>query len=64
MFTHAATKEIASIAFKREKGARGTKAVVEGVVEGVMYEVEPGMRYVITERTVRGGKTVRRGWTR
>jgi hypothetical protein len=34
--------------------------VVEEVLEGVLYEPEPGMRYVITENTVWGGEAVRR----
>ena len=32
--------------------------MVEEVLEGVLFEVEAGVRYVITEKTVRGGEPV------
>jgi hypothetical protein len=35
------------------------RAVIEEVLEQVMFDVETGVRYVITERTVRGGEAVR-----
>ena len=33
--------------------------MVEEVLEGVLFEVEAGVRYVIAEKTVRGGEAVR-----
>src|SRR5271165_5337208 len=59
MFTDAAVKEIARIALERGTGARGLRAVVEEVLEGVLFDPEPGARYVITDKTVRGGEPVR-----
>ena len=41
----------------REPG--GFESVVEEVLEGVLFEVEAGIRYVITEKTVRGGEAVK-----
>ncbi len=60
VFTDGAVREIAKIALERGTGARGLRAVVEEVLEGVLFEVEAGVRYVITEKTVRGGEVVRR----
>jgi len=59
MFTDAAIKEIARIALERGTGARGLRAVIEEVLEGVLFDPEPGIRYVITDRTVRGGEAVK-----
>jgi len=59
MFTETAVREIARIALERGTGARGLRAVVEEVLEGVLFDPEPGARYVITDRTVRGGEAVR-----
>ncbi len=59
MFTDAAVKEIARIAMERGTGARGLRSVVEEVLEKVMFEVEAGIRYVITDRAVRGGEAVK-----
>ncbi len=58
-FTDAAVREIARIALGRGTGARGLRSVVEAVLEGVMFDPEPGVRYVITDKTVRGGEVVR-----
>ena len=58
--TDQAVKEIASVALERGTGARGLRSVVEEVLEGVLFEAEAGVRYVVTEVTVRGGKAVRR----
>ncbi len=58
--TECATGEIARIALERGTGARGLRSVVEEVLEGVMFEVEAGMRYVVTEETVRGGEPIKR----
>jgi ATP-dependent Clp protease ATP-binding subunit ClpX len=49
VFTDAAIKEIARIALERGTGARGLRSVVEEVLEGVLFEVEAGVRYVINE---------------
>jgi hypothetical protein len=43
----------------RGKVARGLRSVVEEVFEGERFEVEPGVRYVNTEATVRGGEADR-----
>ncbi len=59
VFTDAAIKEIARIALERGTGARGLRSVVEEVLEGVLFEVEAGIRYVITDRTVRGGEPLK-----
>ncbi len=58
-FTDAAIKEIAKIALLRATGARGLRSVVEEVLEGVLFEVETGVRYVITDRTIWGGEAVK-----
>jgi ATP-dependent Clp protease ATP-binding subunit ClpX len=63
LFADAAIKEIARIALDRGTGARGLRSVVEEVLEGVLFEVEAGVRYVITDGTVRGGEPVKRGRT-
>jgi ATP-dependent Clp protease ATP-binding subunit ClpX len=59
MFTDAAVKEIARIALERGTGARGLRSVVEEVLEAVLFDVEVEVRYVITDRTVRGGVPVK-----
>jgi len=59
VFTDAAVKEIARIALERGTGARGLRAVVEEVLEKVMFDAEAGARYVITEKTVRGGEPLK-----
>ena len=63
MFTDAAVREIAKIALERGTGARGLRAVVEKVLEEVLFEVEAGVRHVITDRTVRGGEAVKQSMT-
>ena len=35
------------------------RSVVEEVLEGVLFEVEAGLRYVVTDKTVRGGEPVK-----
>ena len=35
------------------------RSVVEEVLEDVLFDAEAGVRYVITDRTVRGGEAVR-----
>ena len=59
LFTDAAIKEIARIALERGTGARGLRSVVEEVLEGVLFEVEAGIRYVITDKAVKGGEPVK-----
>ena len=59
MFTDAAIKEIARIALDRGTGASGLRSVVEEVLEGVLFDPEPGFRYVVTDKTVRGGEAVK-----
>jgi ATP-dependent Clp protease ATP-binding subunit ClpX len=56
-FTPEAIKEIARMAHDRGTGARGLRAVVEQVVEGVMFEVgeaDRGQVFVIDDQVVRG----------
>ena len=45
---------------ERGSGARALKSVVEEVLEGVLFDVEAGIRYVITERAVRGGEAIKK----
>src|SRR5271165_6840445 len=63
MFTDAAVKEIARIALERGTEARGLRSVVEEVLEGVLFDPEPGVRYVITDKAVRDGEPVRQSMT-
>ena len=63
MFTDAAVKEIAKIALNRGTGARGLRSVVEEVLEAVLFDAEAGVRYVISEKTVRGGEAVKQSMT-
>jgi ATP-dependent Clp protease ATP-binding subunit ClpX len=62
-FTDGAVKEIARIALERGTGARGLRSVIEEVLEGVQFEVESGVRYVITEKSVRGGEALKQSMT-
>jgi len=39
------------------------RSVVEEVLEGILFEVEADVRYVITEKTVRGGEAVKQSMT-
>jgi hypothetical protein len=50
MFTDAAVKQITTTE------ARGLRLVNEEVLEGVLFDPEPRIRYVITDRTVRGAR--------
>src|SRR5208337_2502769 len=63
MFTDAAVREIARIALERGTGARGLRSVVEEVLEGVLFDAEAGVRYVITDKAVRGGEAVKQSMT-
>ncbi len=60
VFTDGAVREIAKIALARGVGARGLRSVVEEVLEPVLFEVEAGVRYVITDEAVKGGEAVKR----
>ena len=60
VFTDAAIKEVARIALERGTGARGLRSVTEEVLEGVLFDVEAGVRYVITDKTVGGGEVIKR----
>jgi ATP-dependent Clp protease ATP-binding subunit ClpX len=59
MFTDAAVREIARTALERGTGARGLRSVVEEIMEGILFDVETGVRYVITDRTVGGGEVLK-----
>ena len=54
-FTDEALREIARIAFERGTGARGLRAVVEAVLEPVLFDPELWVTYRVTEAWVRGG---------
>ena len=51
--------EIARVALERETGARGVLSVIEEVLEGILFKVESGIRFVITDMAVKGGEVVR-----
>jgi ATP-dependent Clp protease ATP-binding subunit ClpX len=59
VFTEGAMKEIARVALERGTGARGLRSVVEQVLEPVLFDAESGVRYMITDGTVRGGEAVK-----
>jgi ATP-dependent protease Clp ATPase subunit len=52
--------EIANIALGRETVARGLRSVIEEDLEGILFEVEAGVRYVVIEETVRSWEAVKR----
>jgi ATP-dependent Clp protease ATP-binding subunit ClpX len=54
-FTEGALREIARVAHERGTGARGLRAVVEQVLEPVLFDPKVGLTCRITEATVRGG---------
>ncbi len=35
------------------------RSVIEEVMEGILFDVEAGVRYVISDKTVRGGEAVK-----
>jgi len=43
----------------REHWSRGLRSVVEETLEGVLFDTEEGVRYVITDKAVRGGEAVK-----
>jgi hypothetical protein len=59
MFTDAGIKEIAMVALERGNGARGLRAVVEEILEPVMFEAEARVRYVVTDKTIRDGEVLK-----
>jgi ATP-dependent Clp protease ATP-binding subunit ClpX len=61
-FTPGAIREVARIAHARLTGARGLRAVVEQVVEGVLFDPSPWVTYRITEATVRGEQAAVADW--
>jgi ATP-dependent Clp protease ATP-binding subunit ClpX len=54
--TDGAIREIAKMAHERGTGARGLRAVVEHVLEPVLFDPRPWTTARITEATVRGGE--------
>jgi ATP-dependent Clp protease ATP-binding subunit ClpX len=54
-FTDGALLGVAGVAFERKTGARGLRAVVEAVLEPVLFDPEPWVTYRVTEESVRGG---------
>jgi ATP-dependent protease Clp ATPase subunit len=59
VFTDAAIKEVVRVASERGTRARGLSTVIEEVLERVLFDAEPGVRYVIMDRTIHGGEMVR-----
>jgi ATP-dependent Clp protease ATP-binding subunit ClpX len=55
-FTDGAIRAIAKMAHERGTGARGLRAVVERVLEPVLFDPRPWVTTRITEATVRGGE--------
>jgi ATP-dependent Clp protease ATP-binding subunit ClpX len=55
-FTDGAVRAVAGIAHERGTGARGLRAVVEAVLEPVLFDPRPWVTYRITEAAVRGGE--------
>ena len=56
-FTDGAIREMARMSFERGMGARGLRAVLEVVVEGIMFEAserDRGQVFVVDEKAVRG----------
>jgi len=60
-FTEDALREVATIAKKKETGARGLRSVVEECMFDLMYELpdrKPGQKYVLTAEMIRGEVSV------
>jgi ATP-dependent Clp protease ATP-binding subunit ClpX len=56
-FLPSALKEIASMAKRRDTGARGLRSIVEEIMTDVMFElpdIEPKGKFVVTDKVVRG----------
>ncbi len=54
-FTEGAIRAIAELAHERGTGARGLRAIVERVLEPVLFDPERWVNYRVTEESVRGG---------
>jgi ATP-dependent Clp protease ATP-binding subunit ClpX len=54
-FTKGAIREIARMAHERGMGARGLRAIVERVLEPVLFDPEPWVDYRVTEESIRDG---------
>jgi ATP-dependent Clp protease ATP-binding subunit ClpX len=59
VFTEEALDRAASLALERETGARGLRAIIEGVLLDVMYEIpsHPEIRQVVVDASAVGGET-------
>ncbi|OJW07455.1 MAG: ATP-dependent protease ATP-binding subunit ClpX [Planctomycetales bacterium 71-10] len=55
-FTPGAIRAIAGLAHDHGTGARGLRAIVERVLEPVLFDPEPWLDYRVTEESVRGGE--------
>lgn len=55
-FTEGALREVARVAHERGTGARGLRAVVEAVLEPILFDPKPWTTYLVTEEAVRGGE--------
>ena len=56
-FTDSSLKEIASIATRKDTGARGLRSVVEESMFDILFDLpdqEPGKKYVLTPEVIRG----------
>ncbi len=53
-FTEGAVRAIARVAHERGTGARGLRAIVERVMEPILFDPQPWGTYKISEATVRG----------
>ena len=60
-FTDEAVREVAMIAHERGTGARGLRAVIEAVLEPVLFDPQPWTTYFIDEEAVRGGEIEKLG---
>lgn len=54
-FTDGAVQEIARLAHERGTGVRGLRAIVERVLENILFDPQP-VTYTITEATMRGAE--------
>jgi ATP-dependent Clp protease ATP-binding subunit ClpX len=54
-FTEGATREIARLAHERGTGARGLRAIIERILEPVLFDPEPWVDYRVTVESVRSG---------
>jgi ATP-dependent Clp protease ATP-binding subunit ClpX len=54
-FTEGAIRAVAQLTHERGTGARGLRAIVERVLEPVLFDPERWVNYRVTEESVRGG---------